>query len=55
MGMLALGALLDRVMMKNIGSSAGLVVVVVVLEGGRSGLGLLQLLRHQLLCFQRRG
>lgn len=42
--------LLDGVMVKNVASSADLVVV---LEGGRSGLSLLQLLRHQLLCFQR--
>lgn len=43
--------LLDGVM-NDAGSSAGLVVV---LEGGCSGLSLLQLLRHQLLRFQRRG
>lgn len=39
-------------MLKYVGSSAGLVVV---LEGGCSGMSLLQLLGHQLLCFQRRG
>lgn len=39
---------LDGVMLKDAGSSAGLVVV---LERGGSGLSLLQLLRHQLLCF----
>lgn len=38
---------LDGVMMDDVGSSAGLVVV---LEGGHSGL--LQLLGHQLLCLQ---
>lgn len=39
-------------MLNNAGSSTGLVVV---LEGGCSGLSLLQLLRHQLLSFQRWG
>lgn len=42
--------LLDGVMLNDVGSPAGLVVV---LEGGCSGLSLLQLLRHQLLRFQR--
>lgn len=40
--------LLDGVMMNEV-SSAGLVVV---LEGGHSGLNLLQLLSHQMLCLQ---
>lgn len=51
--------LLDGVMLDHAASSAGLVVM----EGGRTGLGLslrlslrlLQLLGHQLLRFQRRG
>lgn len=41
---------LDGVMVNNVATSADLVVV---LERGRPGLSLLQLLRHQLLCLQR--
>lgn len=44
--------LLDGVMLNDAGALAGLVVV---LQGRSSGLRLLQLLRHELLRFERRG